>query len=177
MDRSKNPLQCGPPQCGIDKKRIRNPPQCDPPQCGRKMENRKNPPQCGPPQCGRYRSKNPPQYGPSQCGWHRNKNPPQCGSPQCDYKQNSNNNSYAKRPLLQISKKNKWDNPTPINRKSIKPTRLFRKIQEKHLSHKERNEKFKINEDIHPVPCYYASCKFNVNKNIIISQSFNEKYK
>ena len=30
---------------------------------------------------------------------------------------------------------------------------------------------------IHPVPCYYASCKFNVNKNIIISQSFNDKYK
>ena len=30
---------------------------------------------------------------------------------------------------------------------------------------------------LHPVPCYYASCKFNVNKNIIISQSFNDKYK
>ena len=51
MENRKNPPQCGPPQCGIDKKRNRNPPQCE-----RSIENRKNPPQCGPPQCGRYRS-------------------------------------------------------------------------------------------------------------------------
>ena len=52
------------------------------------------------------------------------------------------------RPHLQITRKNRWDNPTPRNKRHIKPIKLFRKIQEKHISYKERNEKYRINEGI-----------------------------
>ena len=37
---------------------------------------------------------------------------------------------------------------TPKNRRPVRPIKLFRKIQDKHLAYKERNIRFKINEDI-----------------------------
>ena len=78
---------------------------------------------------------------------------PQCGLPQSSISEPNKieypNKIYKQeRPHINLIRKNKWDNPTPKNRKSIKPIKLFRKIHDKHLSHKERNEKFKINEDV-----------------------------
>ena len=37
---------------------------------------------------------------------------------------------------------------TPRNKRPIKPIKLFKEINDRHLSYKERNMKFKINDDI-----------------------------
>ena len=39
-------------------------------------------------------------------------------------------------------------NHTPNNRRPVRPIKLFREIQDRHMVYKERNRRFKINEDV-----------------------------
>ena len=52
-------------------------------------------------------------------------------------KKNGNNSQYARNHLFQMPKKSKGNNPTPRNKEPVELTRLFNKIQGKHLSHKD----------------------------------------
>ena len=44
--------------------------------------------------------------------------------------------------------KNRDKDHTPKNKKTVRPIRLFREIQDRQMAYKERNRRFKINEDV-----------------------------
>ena len=46
------------------------------------------------------------------------------------------------------STKNRNINYTPKNKKPMRPMRLFREIQDRQMAYRERNRRFKINEDV-----------------------------
>ena len=67
-------------------------------------------------------------------------------------------------------KKNNINYNTPKNKRPIRPIKLFRKIQDKHLTYKERNIKFKINEDIEDMNLQVKL----MNKQTITASKFQE---
>ena len=64
-----------------------------------------------------------------------------------DY-QRSKKTEQTNRIQYQPFKKNIISYDTPKNKRPVRPIKLFREINDRHLTYKERNMKFKINEDI-----------------------------
>ena len=64
-----------------------------------------------------------------------------------DY-QRSKKTEQTNRMQYQPFKKNMINYNTPKNKRPVRPIKLFREINDRHLSYKERNMKFKINDDI-----------------------------
>ena len=64
-----------------------------------------------------------------------------------DY-QRSKKTEQTNRMQYQPFKNNMINYDTPKNKRPVRPIKLFREINDRHLSYKERNMKFKINDDI-----------------------------
>ena len=84
--------------------------------------------------------RNPPQNELLQSN---KKEPQQNIPPQSSRSEQKSKNPY--RPKKRVAIKNTWELQTPKRYKQVKPLKLFKKIQDKCLSYKERNRKHKIN--------------------------------